>query len=432
MKENKRMHTGSQQKQARDLALFILIQVMEEGGFSHVLLRDALAENSQLSEKDRAFVTRLVEGTLEYGIQLDAVINAYSKTKTEKMKPFIRNLLRMSLYQLLYLDKVPASAAINEAVKLAKQHKFAGLSGFVNGVLRSMERNLEEIRETLADENKTPLYIRYSMPEWLYRYLEQHYGAAEAGRICTYFLSDDNASYVRYQDGRMEKLSGNIAASDAFLAGELTVQDYASQQVGLIAAPEAGAYVVDVCAAPGGKSCHIAQLLAGSGCVDARDLTEAKVKLIRENADRLHLSNIRMKVWDARVLDTTLLTTMSVRDGDGERRTVTRGKADLVIADLPCSGLGIIGKKPDIKLGASMEQVLSLQALQRDILETVCQYVKPGGRLLYSTCTITEEENEQNARWIQEQLPFTLLQEKRFLPGQPSDGFYIAEFQRQK
>lgn len=423
------VHSGGCQN-ARALALSILMKILEDSAFSHIALRETLKEQSQMEERDKAFVTRLVEGTLEYVLQLDVILNQYSRTRTEKMKPLIRNLLRMSVYQLLYLSKVPESAAINEAVKLAKKHGFTGLSGFVNGVLRNIAREKETILDRLQDEQKVPGWVRFSLPEWLYCYFCRLYGVEEANRIGAYFLSDDNGSYVRYRDGHTEKVKGNIAATEEFRNGTLTVQDYASQQVGLMASPQKGMYVVDVCAAPGGKSCHIAELLQGSGCVDARDLTEGKVAMIRENAQRMGLKNLKAKVWDAREKDLGLLIQLAEKNSEGQRRIRQRGKADLVIADLPCSGLGIIGKKPDIKLNITMEQILSLQKLQREILEVVVQYVRPGGRLLYSTCTITEEENEQNAQWIEEMFPFRRLREQRFLPGKPSDGFYIVEFER--
>ncbi len=401
---------------ARYIALGILMDILEDGKFSHIALREGLKNHPDLPERDCALVTRLTEGTTEFCIQLDYILNAYSKIKVKKMKPLIRNILRMSAYQILYLDRIPDSAAINEAVKLAKKRGLAGLAGYVNAVLRSISRERGEILADLMDPAKTPLSVRYSLPEWLYNYIVLCYGKEEAARIAECYLSGDNETFVRTEDGRTEKMSGNIAASEAFRKGEITVQDYASQQVGLLSAPEAGDFVLDVCAAPGGKACHIASLLKGSGMVEARDLSEEKTDLIRENISRLHLKNIRTRVWDVRVTDPSLL------DSNG------KGKADILIADLPCSGLGIIGKKPDIRFSASLEGIRELQTLQREILKTVTAYVRPGGRMLYSTCTLTREENEQNTAWIQEEFGFKLLKEKKFLPGQPSDGFYIAEF----
>ena len=366
-------------------------------------------------------MTRLVEGTLEYTIQIDFILNQISKTHTKNMEPLVRTVLRMGSYQILYMDKVPDSAAINEAVELVKsqEDKAFFLSGFVNGVLRSVSRDKEIIFQNLAHTGKTPAYIRYSVPLWMYDALKKVYGREETERMLAWFLEGEKKNFVRFQDGHCEEMEGDIVHSEAFQRGEITIQDYASQQVGIEADPQPGDQVVDVCAAPGGKSCHIAALLEGTGHVDARDLTEAKVALIEQNIARQQLTNITAQVHDARTPDPTLL------DDAGQ------GTADIVIADLPCSGLGILGKKPDIRFNASREGIRELQKLQREILDTVCTYVKPGGKLLYSTCTLTKEENEDNREYILAKGGFTLLKERKFLPGAPSDGFYLTVFRKE-
>ena len=405
----------------RSIAVLSLMRILEEKKLSHIVLRDVLTEHADWTARDRAFVTRLVEGTLEYTMQIDFVLNQISKTHTKNMEPLVRTVLRMGAYQILYMDKVPDSAAINEAVELIKsqEDKLFFLSGFVNGVLRSVSRDKEIIFRNLAHTGKTPAYIRYSVPLWMYDDLKKLYGREETERMLDWFLHGEKKNYVRFQDGHCEEMTGDIVHSEAFQQGEITIQDYASQQVGIEADPQMGDYVVDVCAAPGGKSCHIAALLEGSGHVDARDLTEAKVKLIEQNITRQQLKNISAQVQDARTLDTTLL------DDDGS------GKADIVIADLPCSGLGILGKKPDIRFNASRKGIQELQKLQREILDTVCRYVKSGGKLLYSTCTLTKEENEDNRDYILGKAGFRLEKERKFLPGEPSDGFYLTVFRKE-
>lgn len=423
-KEKNKISNASREKTAaspRSVAVYSLMQILEEKRLSHIVLKAALSEHSDFEMRDRAFVTRLVEGTLEYTIQLDFILNQISKVHTKNMEPLIRTVLRMGSYQILYLDRVPDSAAINEAVELVKSQddKLFFLSGFVNGVLRSVSRDKEIIFQNLAHTGKTPAYIRFSVPLWMYDALKKKYGREEAERMLRWFLEGEKANYVRFRDGRTEKLEGDIVHTEAFRSGEITIQDYASQQVGLEAAPKKGDYVVDVCAAPGGKSCHVAALLEGSGHVDARDLSEAKVSLIRENIVRQQLTNITAGVWDARKPDPSLL------DREGH------GRADIVIADLPCSGLGILGKKPDIRFRASREGIRELQKLQREILQTVSRYVKPGGRLLYSTCTLTQEENEDNRDYIEKELGLRLEKERTFLPGQPSDGFYLTVFRKE-
>lgn len=405
----------------RSIAVFSLLKILEEKQFSHIILREQLNLYTNLTERDRAFITRLVEGTIEYTIQIDFILNKLSKTHTKNMDPVIRTVLRMSAYQILYMDKVPDSAAINEAVtyiKSRREDKLFYLSGYVNGVLRNLSREKETIFADLAHTGKTPAYIRLSVPLWLYDYFRKLYGKDETERMLSWFLTGSKENYVRFKDGHSELMDGNISKTKLFKSGEITIQDYASQQVGLTADPKARDYVVDVCAAPGGKSCHIAELLKGTGHVDSRDLTDDKIALIKENIKRLSLNNISAKPFDARILDDSLI------DESGN------GIADIVIADLPCSGLGIIGKKPDIRFSATTESIQDLQTLQREILTTVTKYVKSGGKLIYSTCTLSKEENEDNRDFIQSFTGFHLVKEEKFLPGKPSDGFYLCVFKK--
>lgn len=405
----------------RSIAIYSLMKILEEKQFSHIILREQLNLYTNLTERDRAFITRIVEGTIEYTIQIDFILNKLSKTHTKNMDPVIRTVLRMSAYQILYMDKVPDSAAINEAVNYVKsqnQDKLFYLSGFVNGVLRTLSREKETIFADLAHTGKTPAYIRLSVPLWLYDYLRKLYGKEETERMLSWFLTGSKENYVRYKDGHSEIMDGNISKTKLFKSGEITIQDYASQQVGIEAEPKPGDYVVDVCAAPGGKSCHIAELLKGTGHVDSRDLTEDKIALIQENIKRLSLTNITARAFDARIIDNSLLYDNG------------KGKADIVIADLPCSGLGIIGKKPDIRFSASLDSIKELQTLQREILTTVTKYVKDGGKLIYSTCTLSREENEDNRDFIEKLPGFHLVKEEKFLPGKPSDGFYLCVFKK--
>lgn len=433
----------------REIVLDILMEVLEQGKFIHLVLNQALYKYQYLEKADRAFITRTAEGTTEYLIQLDYVINRYSKTKTDKMKPIIRNLLRMSVYQLLYMDRVPDSAVCNEAVKLAVKRHFQGLKGFVNGVLRTISRE----KQTLFFDTPS---LKYSIPEWMYDMWEEDYGQEAASAIASSFLRESPtwvrcngslAEVSRIQESlerqgvTVESLPGlpfmlslknydYLEGLEAFQKGWIQVQDISSAMVGEFAAPEKGAYIMDVCAAPGGKSLHLAEKLAGTGMVEARDLTEQKVALIEENKERCQVKNLRAVVWDA-------------LEEDPDRVE----KADIVIADLPCSGLGILGKKPDIRYHMTKEKLKELAAFQREILSVVWRYVKPGGLLLYSTCTIDRQENEDNAAWIAENLPFEpvnlqgrvpFVKEEaslkdgfiQFLPRQEWDGFFISVFRR--
>ena len=328
-------------KNVRELTLDILYEILEEGAFSHVVLSQALSKYQYFEKSDRAFITQVTVGTLEYLIQIDFVLDQFSKTKTEKMKPLIRTLLRMSVYQILYMDRIPDSAVCNEAVKLAEKRRFQGLKGFVNGVLRTISREKENL--TFSDDS-----IAFSMPSWILSLWKETYDQSVIRKMLTWFLSEKpmmvrlNTSLAKKEDiikslkdqevlvkespflDTVLWLEGfdHIESLLAFQKGWLQVQDLSSCLVGLAANPQEGDVVLDVCGAPGGKALHIADLLKGTGHVQVRDVSEQKVNLINENIDRSGFSNLTAQVWDALVLDEAFLE-----------------KADIVLADLPCSGL---------------------------------------------------------------------------------------------
>lgn len=431
----------------RELILGILMEVTKEGQYSHLVIRAVLEKYQYLDKKERAFITRVSEGTIQHMIELDYIINQFSKVKVNKMKPVIRNIMRMSVYQMKYMDSVPDSAACNEAVKLAGKKGFFTLKGFVNGVLRSISRNLSKV--TYPDEKKNPaeaLSVRYSMPEWIVKQWLAVYGMKQTEKLLMTFLMDapitirTNLAKISPEELRAKletegvtvepldaekypKLSYAFAISGfdylnglaSFREGLFYVQDISSMMVAEWASPKLGDYCIDVCAAPGGKSIHLAEKLEETGCVEARDLTEYKVGLIQENIERYHLSNIHALQMDATVFH-----------ADSEE------KADVLLADLPCSGLGILRKKADIKYKMTEETQAALVELQRRILHVVCRYVKHGGTLIYSTCTIHRGENEENVKWFVENHPeFTLLEDRQILPEEKlGDGFYIAKLLR--
>ncbi|KEZ89082.1 16S rRNA methyltransferase [Lacrimispora celerecrescens] len=435
---------------SREIALDILLEILERGGYSHIILRQALNKYQYLDKSERAFISRIAEGTVEYLLQIDYIIDSFSNTKVSKMKPVIRTILRMSVYQLIYMDRVPDSAVCNEAVKLAVKRKFTGLKGFVNGVLRNISRN----KEGLSWPNDS---VRYSMPAWIVSMWEESYGRETAVTMMESFLKNKKTTVrcnlakaskeeiiqsLRNQGAEVSESGISEAVLciekydymeglEAFQKGYIQVQDLSSSFVGEIADPKKGDYVIDVCGAPGGKSIHIADKLDGTGMVEVRDLSLLKINMVEENIRRCGYLNIRTKVQDALVTDPDSVE-----------------KADIVIADLPCSGLGIIGRKPDIKYRMTPDALESLAALQRNILTVAQAYVKPGGRLIFSTCTINRKENEENARWFLEQFPFDCISLKgklgekldsaaanrdfiQLLPGiHPCDGFFIAAFQK--
>lgn len=442
----------------RELVLGILLEVTRDGEYSHVALRNVLNKYQYLDKKERAFITRVTEGTLEHMIELDYIINQFSKVKVNKMKPVIRNLIRSAVYQLKYMDSVPNSAACNEAVKLATKKGFSNLKGFVNGVLRNIERNLETITYPEETNEIEYLHVKYSMPKWILEQWLPKYGRETVETMLADFQTEKPTT-IRCNLNQMSKeqlieelktegvqvqehpylpyalmISGYDYLADlkAFQQGAFYVQDISSMLVSHIAAPKEGDFCLDVCAAPGGKALHMAELLQGTGHVEARDLTDYKVNLIQENIMRSGMKNIEAVRWDATVLDEDSVE-----------------KADILIADLPCSGLGVLGKKTDLKYKMTEQTQGELVKLQRDILSTVKQYVKPGGTLVYSTCTIHEAENEGNVEWFlkgnpefqlvsvnsSEQLQDNVAHEGclQLLPGvHESDGFFIAKFKKVK
>ncbi|MBO5197928.1 MAG: 16S rRNA (cytosine(967)-C(5))-methyltransferase RsmB [Lachnospiraceae bacterium] len=443
----------------REVAADVLYHVLEEGAYSHIELMNAFRREGMKEKKERAFVTRVCMGTLERLYAVDAVIDAFSKTKTEKLKPYIRTILRMSIYQLRYLDQTPTALVCNEAVRLTKKRGLAGLSGFVNGVLRSAAREPEKPDFTKLTGKKA-LSVQYSIPEWLLAQWLARFGEEKTGKILEGFYREKQVC-VRRNRSRIEEAelverlgkAGIEAKPGAYVKdalrleqvsvieeipewkeGYFQIQDESSMLVGLAAGYKKGDLVMDICAAPGGKSLHAADILAslGGGQVIARDISDYKCSLIEENRKRAGFSNLKIEVWDATKIDES-----------------KQGSIDVLLCDLPCSGLGIIGRKPEIKYRISREDLEGLAKLQREILTVAKEYVKPGGTLIYSTCTINPKENEENVSWLLEQgfetedlrpyLPESLHQDTmdsgyiQLLPGvHESDGFFVARLRKKE
>lgn len=424
----------------RELILEILLMITRDGEYSHIALRQVLDQYQYLDKKERSFITRVVNGTLERMIEIDYILNQFSKVKVNKMKPVIRTIMRSSVYQLKYMDAIPQAAVCNEAVKLAGKRGFSQLKGFVNGVLRNISRNLEKVK--YPEDDLQYMSVKYSLPTWILEEWIGDYGKEKAELMAEASLETAPLA-VRFNEDKITKkelmdllkaehvqvtevpelpcalyLSGydRLTALDSFNKGYYQVQDVSSMQVAYLADPKEGSYCIDVCAAPGGKALHVAELLKGSGYVEARDLTDYKVDLIWDNIERSGLNNIEAKRQDA-----TILSQDSVE------------KADLVIADLPCSGLGVLARKVDLKYKITLESQRELENLQRQILSTVKAYVKPGGTLIYSTCTVNKKENTLNAQWFEKENPdFHLeLEEQRIQGIHEGDGFYIARFRRE-
>ena len=450
--------TDKMQVNLRQVAMEILYEVQKNNGLLHVVLSDALKKYQYLDKNERSFISRLVQGTEERKIELDYIIDSFSKTPVKKQKDVIRIILEMSVYQLKYMDSVPASAVCNEAVKLAQRKGFYNLKPFVNGVLRTIAREIGDLELPSREENEVRyLSVKYSMPEYLVEKWKAAYGVKTTEKILEDFLTErpitvrcrthkaslreivtslksqgvtvEQAPYLPYA----LKISdyNHILTLETFLQGKILVQDVSSMLVAEAASPKKGDHIIDMCAAPGGKSIHAADKMGDYGNVDARDVSQYKADLIKENIHRTGVINVEARVQDA-----------TVYDPDSEQA------ADIVIADVPCSGYGVIGKKPEIKYRATPQKQEEIVMLQRMILDKAAKYVKPDGTLIFSTCTIAREENEENVLWFLKNYPYRLesldpyipeelhckstkLGYLQLLPGiHKTDGFFIARFRR--
>lgn len=437
----------------RTLAVDMLLEVEKEDAPCHLVIRRELDSGREMDPRDRNFCRRLTESTLEHCIFLDYMIDQVAKTKTNRMKPAIRWIIRTAACQIWFMD-VPDRAAVNEAVRLTAKKGYGPLKGFVNGVLRNLVRRKETLK--LPDRGADPvrfLSIRYSMPEDVIRRWVSRYGEEQTETIAASFerrtpmtvrlreaeepltaeleqagISVRRAPYVA--DARILTGVSGLEKLDAFLRGAFTVQDVSSMIAVHAAGIRRNDRIIDLCAAPGGKSLLAADL-APEGCVLSRDLTKHKTDLIRSAAGRLGISNVKAEEGDASRYDPALADS-----------------ADVVIADVPCSGLGVIGRKPDIRYRVSEEKTESLVRLQKQILSQAVRYLRPGGTLLFSTCTIDERENEDNAAYLLQTgelepcalapcLPEELRKDAgsgnmlQLLPGiHRCDGFFIAKFTR--
>ncbi len=455
--------TGSPKKSsagsAREVALDILVRVEQQGAYSNLLLNSSL-QKSSLSREDTGLVTELVYGTISRTYTLDYVLGDFVSKGIAKLQPWVRNLLRLSLYQIMYLDRIPSHAAVNEAVNISKKRGHQGISGMVNGVLRSVLRagELPKLSERLRVDER--IAILHSHPLWMVQRWIAEYDADTAEAICaanneppavsvrvnTTMISRDALLHQMIEQGLQAaeskvspfgivvKGGGNLALSSWYRDGYLSIQDESSMLVAEAVAPEPGMRVLDCCAAPGGKSAHMGELMKDEGYIYANDLHLHKAKLVSDQAQRLGLACIVTGSADALELEQTL----------------EPESFDRVLLDAPCSGLGVIRRKPDLKWRKQPEDVASVAKLQGELLQSVSKLLKPGGVLVYSTCTTEQAENKeivaaflkQNPNFtsvtfaspLWERLEGTALAAGEGLQLLPqhygSDGFYIARLQR--
>lgn len=437
---------------ARKLATDILINITKRGAYSGAELDKALL-SADLADKDKGFVTELVYGTIKRLYTIDEIIKTYSKVKINKMEDVVLASLRLAIYQVTFLDKIPQYAAVDEAVKIvSKFNKKA--APFVNGVLRSIMRGEKEIK---FSNDILRLSFEYSMPPWITEIIKADYPndfesvlknlSATPGvtiRVNTLKIPVEEFKGLLREKGiefssvsprdpflQLSK-SGGIRELPGFNEGLFSVQNKSAGLVSESLKNVPGSLFLDLCAAPGGKSAYLAELKRDLVNIEAFDIYKHKIRLMRDNFKRLGIKNIKVDINDASRLM--------------EERV---GEADAVIADVPCSGLGIIAGKPDIKLNISREGIKEIIALQKNILSNAASYVKKGGYLVYSTCTINKAENEENVVdflkcnpdfkvILPDCLPELENIEYRLsgnmvtiLPGKGMDGFFIAMLSKQ-
>lgn len=415
----------------REAAVVALYKIEKEGAY----LNKAILDNSKgLNPADRAFLNQLVMGVARNKTYIDFLIQKYSKIKLKKLSDWVHQILRCGVYQLVMMDKIPPSAACNESVKLANKFAHSGAKGYVNGVLRSISRSLDNLPET------DDLAVRYSTPDWIVKKLIAQFGETKTKEILKdsliphptmvrvnmmkttpseliKILEQEGISAEQGEEEPCLKILGaiDIGASDAYKNGLYTLQNINSMRAALVLSPKENEFIIDMCSAPGGKTTHIAELMNNNGKVVAFDIHEHKIDLINRTAKRLSINIIDARVNNSEIPIEELF-----------------GKADRVLCDVPCSGLGVIHKKPDIKWNRKEEDIAELLKIQKNILNSASKYVKSGGVLVYSTCTILREENEEQIEeFLKENTDFEKDFEKLYLAHETGgSGFYICRLRK--
>jgi len=442
---------------AREAALKILVEINEKGAYSNIALNKYFS-SAKLSDIDKAFVSELVYGTVKWKLTLDRVIAAYSNIKMEKLSVWILNILRLGAYQILYMTKVPHSAAVNESVKLAGRYGHKASAGFVNALLRNIARNgAGKVLPSKEQEPEEYLSVRYSYPKWLAEKYIGIFGAEfaeallDAGnsmpeltvRTNTLRITPEELMKKLQEEGvdaspgryvpEAVVLKSHVSISDlnAFRNGLFQVQDESSMLPVLVLAPEPGEFVLDACSAPGGKTTHMAQLMQNKGTIIARDVHEHKLKLIDSAAARLGINIVKSQMHDS-----------TLPDREHEKAF------DRILLDAPCTGLGIIRRKPEIKWTRQEKDIESITQLQKALIKAVSESLKPGGTLVYSTCSVLPEENEEIVRdFLNKNKDFIADDIAPYLPPELAghargcslhlypnrdgiDGFFIARLKR--
>ena len=437
---------------AREIAYKVLLDIEKNKNYSNMAINKHF-KDVKMSNQDRGLATEIIYGVIENKYYIDYMIDKLSKVKTNKMEIYVKTLLRMGIYQIMFLNSISDYAAVNETVNLAKK-KNSKVSGFINGILRNVIRQKEEIGKVKTKDDVDYLAIKYSYDKWMIRNWMIHFGKefteelleANNERPNIYLRTntlkitrDELIKKLEKQNIKAEKVNvveeaikvehlKDIENNSLYKEGLFTVQDVSSMLVGKVMNPKENSLVLDVCSAPGGKTTHMATLMNNTGQVVSRDIYDHKLKLIKAASKRLGLTNVDVEEFDGMKLD---------------RESI--GKFDYVLADVPCSGLGIIRRKPEIKY-KEKEEFRQLPPIQKKILENASKYVKVGGTLIYSTCTIQDSENiDVVNEFLQKNKKFELVpikevnvdlenQEKGYMKIYPNvhnmDGFFISKLIR--
>ena len=444
---------------AREEALLILNSVINEGAFSDIEIRKKLSR-TDLIRIDKALVTEIVNGTLRNLTKIDWVINKFSKIKTSELSNIVKGVLRTAIYQILFLDRVPDSAICNESVKLTKKYANQRTANFVNGVLRNIIRNKDNIGFPKEDNLLEYLSIKYSHPLWLVDLWLNSYGAeftkellksnnkvppltirvnklktSKEDLLNLLDLSNISWNMGLYNNEAISiKGISSLENLDLFKKGYFQIQDESSMLASKILDPKPGDVVIDVCSGPGGKATHIAEIILDDGVIIARDIYSHKLKLIKENARRLGSTSIKAELFNANNIDKSLIA-----------------KADAVLVDAPCSGLGLVRRKPDLRWKKTLEDISKLSKIQLKILNNASLYVKKYGTLVYCTCTLSKKENiDLIKKFLRGNNLFVLDDISKFLPKNleapnkqegyvelypnihATDGFFIARMVRKQ
>ena len=447
-KKNEKIWTGN----VRDAALTILMAVEKQQAYSNLLLHQTI-EKYNIEPKDRALLTELTYGTLQHKMTLDYYLKPFIKGKLDD---WVRQLLRLSLYQIHYLSRIPDHAAVNEAVNIAKRRGHKGISGVVNGILRSILREGVSSTESIVDDVER-LSIETSHPLWMVKRFISEYGFETTKkmleenneapvttlRVNLFKRTVEQVMHLMTQEGYVVAQSevipeciylfnGQAAKTTAFQKGFVTIQDESSMIPAYALQPEPGMIVLDMCSAPGGKTTHIAEKMKNTGKLVAMDIHQHKLKLVKENAERLGFSFIETVE----------------KDGRKASELFPEQTFDRILVDAPCSGLGVMKRKPDIKYTKNEKDFDSLKPIQLKLLDEAYKLLKPNGLMVYSTCTVDKEENEGTAKLFLENHPDMQLKSfpdvvknikqqeedgmlQLFPQDLRSDGFFVAVFQKQ-